>query len=157
MTRRARHRGFLLVLALLLTVLISLISLSLLGMKSGGYTSSRAAVNLLQARSLAHSGMADIFIKLSKDPLFPDGMGDTQERFSYREEVTDSSKKVAGSYTVVIDRKYRHTHQVIRVECTGVSGELTNESATHRIYGELSTKAGDFRFKVWEEGKTPRL
>lgn len=157
MRRRLKQRGFLLVLALLLTVLISLISLSLLGIKSGGYTSSRAAVNMVQARSLARSGMADIFIKISKDPLFPDGMGDTQERFSYREEVTDSGGRIAGSYTVVMDRKYRHTHQITRVECTGVSGGLTDESATHRIYAELSTRPGDFRFKVWEEGKTPRL
>lgn len=145
------------VMALLLTVLISMISLALLGIKSGGYTSSRAAVNLVQARALARSGMADLFVKVSKDPLFPDGMGDSQERFSYREEVTDSTGKITGSYTVILDRSYRFSHQLVRVESTGVSGGLTEESATFRIYGELSIKPGDFHFKVWEEGKSPRL
>ena len=158
MSGEARNRrGFLLVFALLLTVLISLIALALLGLKKGGYASSTAAIKAVQARSMARSGIGDLWIKLSKDPFFPGGVGDDQERFSYREEVTDTNGELAGSYQVVLDRKYRFSHNVLRMECTGISGTLSEDSAHHTIYAELSIEPGDFGFKVWEEGVSPKL
>ena len=101
--------------------------------------------------------MADIWTKLSKDPLFPGGAGDAQVKFSYREELRDTNDEVVGSYRVTIDRSDRLTHEVIRVESTGVAGALLEESSHCTIYGELSIKPGDFRFKVWQEGTSPTL
>ena len=155
--RFVRSRGFLLVFALILTVFIALIALGLLGIRKGGYASSQAVVNSVHARSLARSGMADIWTKLSKDPLFPGGAGDAQVKFSYREELRDTNDEVVGSYRVTIDRSDRLTHEVIRVESTGVAGALLEESSHCTIYGELSIKPGDFRFKVWQEGTSPTL
>lgn len=152
-----RRRGFLLVFALLLTVFIALISLALLGLKKGGYASSKGVVNSVQAKSLARSGMGDIWVKLSKDPHFPGGMGDDQLTFSYREDITDPDGNAVGSYQVIMDRQYRDTHRVIRVESTGVAGALSEDSSRYTIYGEIKMVENDFGFKVWQEGVTPTL
>jgi hypothetical protein len=144
-------------MALLITVLIALIALGLLGIRRGSYASSRAVVNSVQARALARSGLNDIWVKLSKDPFFPTGIGDDQEQFSYREEVTNSRNEIVGSYTVKVDRTFRRTLNVVRIESTGRVGGLTENSSTHTIYAELSTDAGDFAFKVWQEGTKAKL
>ena len=157
MKRSPQRRAFLLVTALLLTVLVAIIALGLLGIRRGSYASSRAAVREVQARALARSGLNDIWVKLSKDPFFPTGIGDDQEQFSYREEVFDNAGESVGTYSIKVDRGYRRTHDVIRLESTGRVGGLTAESATHTIYAELATQSGDFEFRVWEEGVTPRL
>ncbi|MFA5508152.1 MAG: hypothetical protein WC314_22795 [Vulcanimicrobiota bacterium] len=157
MRKLITRRAFLMVFALLLTTFIAVIALALLGLRKGGYASSTAVVNSVQARSLARSGIADIWVKLSKDPLFPGGAGDDQLRFSFREDVTDTNGNFVGSYRVIFDRKDRLTHEVLRIESTGIVGNLTEESSRHTIYAELSTVSGDFRFKVWQEGTSPRL
>lgn len=155
--RKPARKGFLIVFALLLTVLITLIALGLLGLKEGSYASSKAAINSVQARSLARSGMGDIWAKLSKDPHYPGGVGDDQELFAFREDVYAANGDLVGSYQMIMDRKYRLTHNVLRLECTGTAGQLTDKSSTHIIYAELSTVPGEFRFKVWQEGTSPRL
>lgn len=152
-----RQNGFLLVVALLLTVLVAMIALGLLGIRKGSYSSSRAAVSSVQARALARSGLNDIWVKLGKDPFFPTGIGDEQDIFAYREDVVDSSGKIVGSYAVKVNRKYRITHQVILIESTGRVGGLNADSSAYTIYAELSTKSDDFGYKVWEEGTTPKL
>lgn len=154
---RSRRRGFLLVLALFLTVLMTIIGLSLMSIKGSTYSSSVGTVQSVQARALARSGICDIWIKLSKEPYFPPGVGDAQSRFGYREEVTDSDGNPVGSYRVVMDRSKRLSHGVILIESTGVAGGLSEVSATHTIYTELSVVPGDFQFKVWREGAEPIL
>ncbi len=152
-----QKRGFLLIFALLLTILITLIALGLLGLREGSYASSRAAINSIQARSLARSGMGDIWVKLSKDPFYPGGVGDDQTLFSFREDVTDQANNPVGSYQVILDRSHRLTNNVLRIECTGIAGQLDEKSSHFTIYAELSTLPGDFRFKVWQEGTSPKL
>lgn len=154
---RLPQRGFLLVVALLLTVLISLLALGMLGIKKGSYSSSQAALQAVQARALARSGLGDVWTKYSKDPSFPGGLGDDQVRFSYRENVTDIDGHVLGSYVVTLDRSDRLTHHLIRVECTGIAGTVEEQATHHTIYAELHTLPGDFRFKVWQEGTVPQL
>lgn len=150
-------RGFLLVFALMLTILVTIIALGLLGIRRGNYAASKAIVNNFQARALAHSGMNDIWAKLSNDPFFPTGIGDEQVQFAYREDVVDSTGREVGSYTVRIDRRYRQTHKVVLLESTGVAGGLDANSSTFTIYAELSTEIGEFEYKVWHEGTSPRL
>lgn len=144
-------------MALMLTVLVAIIALGLLGVRRGSYRSSRAALNAVQARALARSGMNDIWVKLSKDPFFPTGIGDDQTQFAYREEVLDEDGESKGTYAVKVDRTFRLELDVVRLESTGRVGGLSEESSTHTIYAELSTRPGDFKFKVWEEGTLPRL
>lgn len=154
--RRISRGGFLLVFALLLSVLICLVALGMLSLRKAGYASSQGAVQAVQARALARSGLGDIYTKLSKDPLFPAGVGDRQTRFTFREEVRDGEKLV-GFYTVVVDRTYRISHQMVRIESLGVAGSGDARDPHHRIYAELSIDPDDYGFKVWEEGAEARL
>jgi len=151
------HRGFLLVFALLLSVLISLVALSMLSLRKSSYASSQGAIQAVQARALARSGLSDIWVKISKDPLFPAGVGDRQVRFTFREIVRDNDEHLIGSYTVIVDRSHRLSHRVLRLESLGVVGEADARSARHRIYAELSIDPDDFGYKVWEEGVEARL
>ncbi len=152
----SRSRGFLLVFSLLLVVLISLVVLGMLALRRASNASSRGTVAAVQARSLARSGLADIWMKVSKDPFFPSGVGDRQVGLTFREQVDDRDGNLIGFYTVTIDRTYRLSHRVLRIESVGTAGEA-DDSARHRIYAELSLDGNDFRFKVWQEGAEPRL
>ncbi len=156
MKRRIPQRGFLLVFALLLTVIISLIALSLLQLRKASYASSQNAVRAVQARALARSGIGDVWTKIGKDPFFPGGIGDEQKRFSYRENI-EYEGELVGSFTVVVDRTYRFSHQILKIESQGVAGELSEQSSTFTIYAELSIDPNDFRFKTWQEGAAPSL
>lgn len=155
--RRFKKAGFLLVVALLLTVLTAMLGLSLLGIRKASYASSQSAARTIQARALARSGIGDVWIKYSKDPAFPEGLGDEQTRFSYRETVTDLDRNEIGSYTVTLDRSDRFTTKLIRIESTGIVGSVERDQTRHTIYAELSIEAGDFRYKVWQEGTVPQL
>ena len=68
--RRQPVAGALLIFALLLTVLISMIALSLLQLRKASYASSQGAIKAVQARALARSGLGDIWVKIGKDPYF---------------------------------------------------------------------------------------
>lgn len=154
--RRHKIRGALLIFALLLTVLISMIALSLLQLRKASYASSQGAIKAVQARALARSGLGDIWVKIGKDPHFPGGVGDRQQRFSYRENVLQDGE-VIGSYTVLVDRSHRLSHQILLIESTGTVGDIDQPSARFTIYTELSVKPTDFSFKTWQEGVSPSL
>ena len=157
MIKSSKKGGFLLVFSLLLTVIISLIALSLLQLRKASYASSQNAILAVQARALARGGIGDAWTKLGKDPFFPGGIGDEQKRFSYRENVTNDTGEVVGSFTVVVDRTHRFSHQIVKIESQGVAGDLGERSATFTIYTELSVDPDDFRFKSWQEGAAPSL
>jgi hypothetical protein len=152
----SKNRGFLLIFALLLTVLISLISLSLLQLRKSGYISSQAALKNVQARALARSGMGDCWVKISKDPHFPSGIGDEQVRFSYRQRVEQAGRPI-GSFSVTVDRTYRISHEVLLVESTGIVGGLENSTSVYSISAEIVIKEGSFGIRNWQEGVTPSL
>lgn len=153
---RRRANGSLLVFALLLTVLIAMIALSLLQLRKASYASSQGALKAVQARALARSGLGDIWVKIGKDPYFPGGVGDRQKRFSYRENVLRDGE-VIGSYTVMVDRSHRRSHEILLIESTGVVGDIDQPIARFTIYTELSIKPTDFSFKTWQEGVSPSL
>ena len=155
--RAIKRKGFLLVVALLLTLLIAILALGMLGVKKGSYSSSRSAIQAVQAKSLARSCLGDAWTKYSKDPAFPGGLGDDQIRFSYREDEVDLDGNKIGSYVVTLDRSDRYTHNIIRIESTGIAGTVEEQLVHHTIYAELQIVPNDFRFKVWQEGTVPQL
>jgi hypothetical protein len=157
MTRALKTRGFLLVFALMLTVLITVIGFGMLSAHKGNYATSRGALESILARNLARSGIEDARVKLTRYPFFPSGVGDEQKVFSYSERVVDFDGGDVGSYQVVVDRSFRDTHQIIRVESTGIVGQTGPNSARHTLYGELYTQEGNFVFRIWQEGSLPRL
>lgn len=134
-----------------------MVALGMLALRRAGYASSQGAVQAVQARALARSGLSDIWTKLSKDPLFPAGVGDRQIRFTFREQVLDNADKPVGFYTVIVDRRYRESHQIVRLESLGVAGSGDGRDPRFRIYAELSVEPDNFKFKTWEEGVEARL
>jgi hypothetical protein len=154
-----RRRGFLIVFALLLTVLISLIGMSLLSIQRSQYSSSKEALRRAQCRALARAGMENAEIKIAKDPFFPSGVGDNHVLFSYSEEVTSvqNSGELLGSFTISIDKSDEQTLKVIRVQSVAILGQRTAPTARYTIYGELSVDPEDFGYKVWQEGGLPKL
>lgn len=150
-----RRRGFLLILALFLTILIAVISLGLFGVRRGNYAASKAAVGSAQARALAHAGIEDIRVKLAKDPFFPTGIGDEQELFSYTERINNLDGELIGSYRVTVDRSHRDSLRVYRIESRGFQGAIDSDGASFTIYAELNLDSFDFH--VWEESVVPRL
>ncbi len=157
MRRLFRRKGFLLVFALMLTVLITVIGFGMLSAFKGNYAASRSVLESIQARSLARSGMEDVRVKLARNPFFPSGVGDEQKVFSYSEIVRDFDGNDIGSYQVTVDRSWRDTHHVILVESIGIAGEAEANSARHTLYGELHTQEGNYVFKIWQEGALPQL
>ncbi len=154
---RPFRKGFLLVFALLLSVFIAIIGFGMLGARKGNYAASRAAIEAVQAKALARSGVEDIRVKLSKNPFFPTGVGDEQTIFSYTEEVLTIDGRLVGQYQVVVDRTFRDSHRLVRIESTGIVGQSLASSSRHTMYAELFTEPGSFEFRIWQEGSLPRL
>ncbi|MCA9790478.1 MAG: hypothetical protein KC910_01735 [Candidatus Eremiobacteraeota bacterium] len=151
-----RRRGFLIVMALLLSLLIIVVGLAYMGARPGEYAASQAAAAAVEARNLARAGLEDAKVKLSKDEFFPTGIGDEQVVFSYVEEMESLSEpgRVVGTYRVSIDRSYR-SQNVIFIVAVGTAGKLKNPRARYSISAELNLE--DFRFKSWNEGLLPPL
>lgn len=114
---RNLKRGFLLVTALLICVVMLLIGMGLVGSEASRYSSASLAAESVQARELALAGLEDARIKMELDPNFPPapengpsqavyaaGPNDTQPLFSYSEGMTiPGLKAVPGSYEITID------------------------------------------------------
>lgn len=103
----ARHfqKGSLLVAALLLFTLLLTLGLGLMSAQSARMRAARAQALSIQARALALAGFEDVRTKLGKDILFPQ-VSQTQEFFSYSEDVYDIDGNYIGNYVVQIDMRW---------------------------------------------------
>ncbi|MBT9589010.1 hypothetical protein IV102_37095 [bacterium] len=99
-----KHRGFALIAALLMCVILLVLGVGLLSKVSFQYAAHRMIPQLALARSLAQSGLADALLKLDRDGAFPPFTSQDQKVFSYSESVTDSRGLTRGGYQVEIDR-----------------------------------------------------
>jgi hypothetical protein len=100
------RRGSLLVAALLLFALLLTLGLGLMSAQSARMRAARAQSLAIQARSLALAGWEDVRTKLGKDLLFPMTV-DSQDFFSYSEDVYDLDGRYEGSYVVLIDLRWQ--------------------------------------------------
>jgi hypothetical protein len=104
---KRRQRGSLLVAALLLFTLLLTLGLGLMSGQASRARAAQAQSQAIGARALALAGWEDVKVKLGKDVLFP-MTADTQDVFSYSEDVYDMAGRFVGSYTVFIDLRW-HT------------------------------------------------
>lgn len=131
-------RGSALIGVLLVLSLLLVMGLGLLSQRSNLYEEMRRANDAAQARALAQAGMVDAYIKLVKDPSFPQSRPSEDARLTYTETVRDTTGRRVGAYTVVVDTSRRTApFMVVRVTSTGSLGEGTNPSGRYMIYGEL--------------------
>ena len=106
LSRLPGERGSLLVAALLMFVLLLTLGLGLMTSQASRMRAARAQSLAIQARALALAGWEDVKVKLGKDILFP-LTADTQDVFSYSEDVYNLDGDYVGNYVVQIDLRWQ--------------------------------------------------
>ncbi len=101
-----RQRGSLILGALFLFAILISLGLGVMSSQVSRMRVAQAQSQSFQARGLALAGWEDLRVKLGKDILFPP-LGDDQPFFSYSEDVYDSEGEYYGSYTVILDSRFR--------------------------------------------------
>ena len=161
------HKGFVLALVLLLSVIMLILGMAFIGSRALLYRGSSRAGELAQAKALAEAGMEDARVKLDKDPDFPPPGRDEQDDFSYSEDVQDISGRTVGYYEVLINSTHRvGPYAVLRIEAIGRVGPRDKPVAQHSIEAELDVSAQDrsdpnlpnprhFQFQRWDSSQNP--
>ena len=102
-----RKRGFLLITALLIIIILMLIGMGFLGSQAARYRAALRSAESSQARQLALAGLEDARIKMELDENFPPKGALNQDTFSYSEKLTiTSTPSVNGTYTVIINATF---------------------------------------------------
>lgn len=150
-----RRRGFVLIAALLVTLILVVAGMAYLGSRVSQYRGAAKGLEGAQARALARAGLEDARVKLEKDYRFPPPSAQDQTVFTYSEDVTDGAT-VVGHYTVSVNTTYENgPYTVIRITSVGVVGSRANPSAQATIHADLDASQVDpdriYRFLRWEE------
>jgi len=160
---RRRRSGFLLVAALLISIILLTMGMALLGTRVTQYKSALLVAPAAQARAIAEAGMEDAKIKLEKDLLFPPPGADEQTSFTYAEPFTDvDGTSVLGSYTVTVDiAKKNGPFFIYRLTSTSVVGSAEKPTAMRTITAELDvsprvrggsmTNPGYYKLINWQD------
>jgi Tfp pilus assembly protein PilX len=112
---KRRNRGFLIILALFLIVLITVTGLGLVQGGTDEYRKATLGLANQQALALAMSGLEDARLKLERDPNFPPDSG-AAKFYSYGEDVTNvGSTTSVGNFEVTIDSTYAETPYLILI------------------------------------------
>lgn len=126
------RRGFLLISALLITVILLTLGLSFLGKRSTQYRRVAAVEASTQARELAESGLEDALLKFRRDIEFPPVRVD-QTVFTYTEEVVIDSERLGG-YQVSIDATYRqYPFRMLIIRSIGMAGPDPEHPTARRM------------------------
>ena len=153
---RRRQRAFVLITALLLSVILLVTGLGVMSAQATRYAASALIADSLQAKNAALSGLEDVRVKLAKDVKFPPRKSKArgQTKFAYSENLlVDPDKPV--SYTVVIDFEYErefvvpdrfapYRWGVYRVTVNGYVGPRNEPIALAQVYAEYDIETGQF-------------
>lgn len=121
--RHRRRRGFLLIAALLITIILLVSGLGVMSAQASRYAASARIAEGMQAKNAALSGLEDVRVKLAKDVKFPPRAanrrgvnedddddeatpaGPRQSKFAYSETLFDDPAEPDSqvSYSVVVD------------------------------------------------------
>lgn len=137
-----RRRGFLLITALMLTIILLLVGMGLLGSQASRYEAARQASFSSQARQLALAGLEDARVKMELDINFPPPQGPGQFLFSYSEFLDlPYPTPVTGSYSVTVDSTYAQDPAAglyYTITSVGSLGPPIAPTAQYRLTAELS-------------------
>lgn len=147
---RGRRTGAVLVMALFLTLFVSVVGLYVVSGSGALHSASQRTAKVAQARALAAAGIEDLTIKLAKDPFFPMGVPDAYKQFSYQEWVTDAGGVNVGLYTVTLDWTER-PDGYLALRSVGTLGSVRNPQA--RYISTCRIRLSDFRRVDWSEGE----
>lgn len=114
---RRHSKGFLLVSALLITIIFLVSGLGVLSAQASRYAASARIAEGMQAKNAALAGLEDVRVKLAKDVHFPPrkskNRGQTKFAFSETlfEDPSDITRQV--TYSVVVDYALERQCQVV--------------------------------------------
>lgn len=151
MTTNRRARGAVLVMALLLTLFVSVVGLYLVNGVTGTYSAAQHTAKAAQARCFAIAGLEDLTIKLAKDPFFPMGVPDAYQEFSYQEWMRSlSGGDTIGLYTVTLDWREKKDGY-LKLLSVGTLGTVRKPRARYIVTCRL--RLSDFSRTDWTEGE----
>lgn len=138
-----RRRGFMLIVALFLMVIVVVMGMAFLSTRGLRYTEATRSVAYRKALALARGGLEDARVKLEKDPRFPPPGGLEQTVFTYQEEVTAlANGPRVGLYTVTVDTTWRkEPYGVILLTARGQVGDRDWPEATATVRAEIDVWA----------------
>ena len=146
------RRGFLLIVAMLLCLMLVVLGMGFLGKRGGQYQAALEQARAGQARAVAEAGIEDAMLKLNKDLFFPPPGDQDQLQFSYSEELTDLKGDVVGTYYVTVDSRRASSPDppdpsypsVYFVESRGFLGpDPEHPLAVVRLHMEVNLDEGD--------------
>lgn len=141
-----RRRAFLLITALLISLVLLLLGMGFLGSQADRYRGVQRSGEIAKARAMAVAGLEDARLKIQNDIRFPPPMAAGQTVFSYGEATTigDTPEPLPGGYGVVIETAYRNdpNFEVLLITSTGTIGDPNNPLAQYQLKAEMSMRAG---------------
>ena len=153
---RRRRRAFVLVTALLLSVILLVSGLGVMSAQASRYAASALIADSLQAKNAALSGMEDVRVKLAKDVKFPPRKSKVrgQTKFAYSENLDDDDVRPV-SYAVIVDFEYEreaivegqfapYRWGVYRITVNGYVGPRNEPIALCQLYAEYDISTGQF-------------
>ncbi|MEW6278650.1 MAG: hypothetical protein AB1758_08525 [Candidatus Eremiobacterota bacterium] len=133
-----RTRGFILVMALWLVLLLFVMGMAFLGSSAGRNRAAASAELSAQAYWVARAGLDDALTKLATNLRFPPRGADDQTVFSWSEDLTDASGAVMGSYTVMVDQTWTVApYRVARITSVGRAGQRDAPMAQRVLRADL--------------------
>ena len=153
---RRRRRAFVLITALLLSVILLVSGLGIMSAQASRYAASALIADSLQAKNAALSGIEDVRVKLAKDVKFPPRKSKDrgQTKFAYSENLLlDPDRPV--SYSVIVDFEYEREVNVqgrfapfrwgvYRITVNGYVGPRNEPIALCQLYAEYDISTGQF-------------
>jgi hypothetical protein len=158
-------RGFMMVAALLITIIFLVTGLGVLSAQASRYAASARIAEGMQAKNAALAGLEDVRVKLAKDVHFPPRKSKNrgQTKFSYSETLfedpADINRQV--TYSVVVDYALERQCQVVaedptlvqwlpyrwglyRITVSGYVGPRAEPIAQSLFYAEYDIGTGKF-------------
>jgi Tfp pilus assembly protein PilX len=138
LTRLAAKRGMLLLLVLFVMGIFLIMAMGFLQQRVSQKKASTAAIEEVQARAIARSGLEDALAKLAKHHDFPPRADESQKQYRYTEEIATADGATGGAFTVAIDTRYqRGEFWLIRITSTGYLGNPAYPLAQSTCFAEL--------------------
>ncbi len=153
---RSRRRGFLLVAALLITIILLVSGLGVMSAQASRYAATARIAEGMQAKNASLSGLEDVRVKLAKDVKFPPRKSKSrgQTKYAYSETLF-ADPDVPVSYSVVVDfglerevqtpdRWQPYRWGLYRITVSGYVGPRDTPIAQSLLYAEYDISTGQF-------------
>lgn len=161
--RTRRERAFLLITALLVSIILLLLGMGFVGSQADRYRGIKRSADTAKARALCIAGLEDARLKIQNDLRFPPPMAAGQTTFSFGEQLDVGAPPQPGTYSVVVETAYNvdglpiSPGRVLLITSTGSLGDPNDPVAQYQIKAELDMQPGPnyCHYSHWEDQTAP--